>query len=133
MLRERFYGAYEGKPSQDYNQDNQVMFEKLQALSEQEKRKFKVYDTIESEEEMMTRFIIKLREIALTYLGKTALVVSHGSIMRTFLVHIGFGKREDFGGGTLRNTAYIKLESDGVDFFIKEIDGQVKNNNPFYS
>lgn len=133
LLRERFYGIYEGRHADQYYRDNQAMFEKIQNLTEEEIRKFKVYESMESEEEMVSRFITKLREIAVTFSGKNVLVVSHGSIMRAFVVHMGFGQREDFGGGTLKNTAYIVLESDGVDFFLKEIVGHIKNTNPFYS
>lgn len=126
LLRERFYGVYEGRPAEEYVRENQAMFEKLNSLNEDEKRKFRLYDTMETEEEMMTRFIAKLREIAVTFLGKNVLVVSHGSIMRAFLVHLGAGSREEFGPGTLINTAFIKLEADGIDFFVKEIVGHNK-------
>lgn len=125
LLREKNFGVYEGKHEKFFFEENRLMFEKLEKLSEEEKRKFKVYPSLESEEEMMARFLLKLRELAVTYKGKNVLVVSHGSIMRTFLIHL-FGPRQDFPWGSLANTAYIVVESDGVDFFLKNLVGHIK-------
>lgn len=60
-----------------------------------------------------------LREVAVAYQGKDILVVSHGGVMRILLDHLG--KR--VARGATANTAYIKLESDGVEFFVKETEG----------
>jgi broad specificity phosphatase PhoE len=126
LLRERFYGDYEGHPAKKYYQDNEAMFAKFETLGEAAKRKFKVYPSMESEEEAMGRFIQKLREIAVTFLGKTVLVVSHGTVMRTFLFHLGYMSRQQLTHGSLLNSGYIKLESDGVDFFVKKFVGYKK-------
>jgi broad specificity phosphatase PhoE len=127
MLKERNFGIYEGSHEDIYLSENKEAFEKFQTLTEEEKRSFKIHATIETEEEMMSRFITKLRELAVTFPGKNILVVSHGTIMRTFLIHLGYGSRKDFAWGSLDNTAYIKVDSDGIDFFIKEVVGQKKS------
>jgi len=48
--------------------------------------------------------------------------------MRIFLINLGLGTLESFPPGSIKNTAYIKLESDGVDFFIKETWGIEKKD-----
>ncbi len=114
-LRERNYGTLEGKPS-----------EELKILNDlREKADKSAYKSlgIESDDEMISRLITFLREIAVAYLGKTVLVISHGGMMRNLLVHLGAGTHADLPAKSVANTAYIKLTSDGVDFFIKETKG----------
>ncbi len=109
-LRERNFGPLEGQ-----NKDGLVLLEQL--------RDQKIpYETknIESDEKMIERVILFLRELAIAYPGKTVLVVSHGGILRTLLVHLGFVTFEKINKLSVGNTSYIKIESDGVDFFIKE-------------
>ncbi|MBI3069752.1 MAG: histidine phosphatase family protein, partial [Candidatus Levybacteria bacterium] len=63
----------------------------------------------------LMRFITFLREISVAYAGKTLLIVTHGAMIRILLIHLGVGSYDDFIA--IPNTAYIKLASDGVDFF----------------
>ena len=74
----------------------------------------------------MSRFITILREIAVAYTEKTVLVTSHMGLMRTFLVHLGFESYKELFLYNFLNTAYIKIKSDGVDFFIEELYGVEK-------
>ena len=109
-LRERNFGHLEGQ-----DKDGLVLLEQL--------RKQKIpYETknIESDEKMIERVILFLRELAVAYPAKTVLVVSHGGILRTLLVHLGFVTYEQMNKLHIGNTSYIKIDSDGVDFFIKE-------------
>lgn len=123
LLRENFFGTYEGKPAKVFLADNKKLFEKRKQLSDAEKMRFKYEPTQESDQEAAIRMITFLREIGATYGGKTVLVVSHGSIMRSFLKHLGFAKYEELPGGAIENAGYIVVESDGIDFFIKETKG----------
>ncbi len=114
-LRERNYGQLEGKP-----------VEEIKLLEElQEKADEYLYRShkIESDSKMIARLITFLREISVAYAGEIVLMVTHGGLMRALLVHLGFGTNEELRGGSIDNTAFIKLESDGVDFFIKETKG----------
>jgi broad specificity phosphatase PhoE len=51
------------------------------------------------------------------------MVVCHGNIMRCLLSHLGFAKFDELTRKSVENTAYFVLESDGIDFFIKETSG----------
>lgn len=127
LIRERSFGQWEGKPGSQWREDSKAILEKLEIMSEQERRDVKYDEKYESENELAARCLLFLREIAVTYAGKTVLVVSHGGAMRAMLLHLGFANFAELTGKTIDNTAFIKLESDGVDFFIKETKGIKKN------
>ncbi|HCM37353.1 MAG: Phosphoglycerate mutase family protein [Candidatus Gottesmanbacteria bacterium GW2011_GWB1_43_11] len=125
-LRERFYGKYEGKPHAVINQDLKKYLEQYKEVSGELLANLKLSPEVESQNEATSRFITFLREIAVGYVGKTILIVSHGGIMRYLLIHLGFGTYKTLPSGSIANTAYIKLTSDGVDFFVKETKGITK-------
>jgi len=67
-----------------------------------------------------------LREIAVTCAGKSVLIVTHAGAMRLLLIHLGWATYEEMPWGTIDNCALMQIESDGIDFFIKDIDGITK-------
>lgn len=129
LLRERFFGVYEGRLEKEFYEENAAVLEKIKELTEKEKQQLKIYDSYESNEEIAGRLLTFLREIAVTYPGKIVLVVCHGSIMRSCLQHLGFASYDQLPAGAIENTGYFVLESDGLDFFIKETKGINKNKN----
>jgi broad specificity phosphatase PhoE len=123
LLRERNFGEWEGKAVKDFYEKNVQLFEKLKILSETDKQHFRLGNGYENNAEIATRLTTFLREIAATYFGKTILIVCHGSIMRSLLMRLGFGSYDELPAGCIENTGYFILESDGVDFFVKETVG----------
>ena len=121
-LRERNYGVFEGKVYDEYNTALQKLIAQFKKSSEQD-RAFQKIHGVEPTSQSIARFITFLREVAVGYLGKTILIVAHGGIMKYLLIHLGFGTYETLPSGSIKNTAFIKLESDGVNFFIKETKG----------
>lgn len=119
VLRERKFGRFEGQ----HGENLKIIDDLYDTLKEEEKFTYKPFPDIESDEEVVKRFITFIREVCVAYPGKTILIVTHGGTMRTFLIHIGFLARKNALRGIISNTAYIKLLSDGVDFFIKETQG----------
>lgn len=126
LLRERNHGKYEGVNVDKYREILKDKLEEANKLSEEKRRSFKISAEIESDEELTTRFITKLREIALAFSNKTVLVVSHGVSLRTFLVKIGYAKNSQLLPGAFSNAGYVKVASDGIDFIIKEVKGVKK-------
>ena len=122
-LRWRTYGHWEGKPKEEYRKYFQHIFDQIKILSEKEQKEFKFDPDIESDEQVISRFIIQLREIAVAYPDKIVLVVTHGGCIRTFLMHIGYMKYGELPGGSFSNAGYAKILSDGVNFFVKEVKG----------
>lgn len=121
LLQERRYGEMEGKPGHLMKE----YYDTWTKLSKKVRMKYRPYKNYETDEEVISRFITFLRETAIVYTGKTVLVVCHGSVLRTLLNHL---TEETYLTGAILNSGYIKLESDGVDFFIKEMKGVKKSN-----
>lgn len=118
VLRERFMGELEGA-----HRDEFLRLERLRGdLTKEQRLVHRLVPSMESEEEVIARVITYLREIAVAYSGKTVLMVSHGAVMRILLYHLGFFDQQH-PIKTIENTAYIKMRSDGVDFFVDETKG----------
>ncbi|HSW97492.1 MAG TPA: histidine phosphatase family protein [Candidatus Saccharimonadales bacterium] len=126
LLRERAHGKWEGKPYSIYHKELKDLLTKKNKLSYEEKKSFK-YPDMESDEEVVSRFITFLRETAVAYTGKTILVVTHGGMMRAILIHIGFGTYDELASNAVSNSAYFQLQSDGIEFHIKETQGIIKS------
>lgn len=126
LLREGSLGKYEGRKIQDLEMDLRDLIEEHEQLSTREHIKYKLAPDIESNEEMVHRLTIFLRETALAYEGKTVLIVSHGSIIRSLLLQLGYGTHKELPEGCISNLGFVKLASDGTDFFIQETEGVKK-------
>jgi broad specificity phosphatase PhoE len=131
LLRERSFGKFEGKPAELLLTWRKAIRKGIEALTDEEKKiLIKEDPQIESDESMMSRFITFIREVAVGYPGKNILVVSHGALMRVFLIKVGFFlDEEDSYRYFIQNTAGVVFDSDGVDFFIKDYWGIEKREN----
>ncbi|HUC88675.1 MAG TPA: histidine phosphatase family protein [Candidatus Paceibacterota bacterium] len=123
LLRERSYGSFEGKHADVLKNTLKDKLEERENLPESEYNSFRLAPDIETTEEILTRFLIKLREIAVAYPNKNILVVSHAGPIRNFLIKIGYAERKVLSGGTFKQGGYVKVLSEGVNFFVKEVYG----------
>ncbi len=105
----------------------------LSTLDSKGKMAYKYDEDMESAEEGAMRLITFLREIAVAYEGKTVLVVNHGNMLRSLLVHLGYAEFDELPSGAIENTGYIVLESDGIDFFVKQVEGVYKQQGTLRS
>lgn len=119
-LRERFMGKLEGKRFIDHSNEMSYIFEEY--VNEQEKivleskiNKNLIQD-VEPIEQVISRFILFIREVAITHIGENVLVVTHGGVLLRFIKHLGFMKNP-----YVKNTGYIKIFCDGTDFFVEEV------------
>lgn len=117
-LRERKFGIFAGRHWTILKEIELT----LKHLDESSKFSYKHHPSMESDEELMSRFITFLRELAVANPGKNILVVTHGGPMRLLLTKLGEINR-DMYFIEISNLAYIKLVSDGIDFFVKKIKG----------
>lgn len=123
-LRERRYGHFEGKHKDEFERATQPLLIQFADLFDREKnRSFLDQHNIEDDQTLARRVITFLREIALAHVGQTVLLVTHGAVMRTLMVHLGFARHDQLGWGTISNAAFVTLKSDGVDFFLDEVQG----------
>ena len=117
LLRERYFGHLEGKSNDEFREWAKA----FKDLTDKERFATKISEDIESDEEIATRLIQFIREIAIGNPEKIILAVSHGGILKSLLIHLGFGTYKQIR--MIGNGGYVKLESDGTDFFIKEVKG----------
>ena len=122
-IRERSFGAYEGKTLEQYQEDLKETLDKFEALSDKNKPRFKFPHGIEGIGEMMARVITWLREVAVAYPGKNVLVISHGGVLRLLLIHLGYGTYQQLPPFSIDNTGYLVLKSDGVEIEIEKVVG----------
>lgn len=123
LIRERNYGKFEGKSSEEYESKVKKAKEQLEKITENLGKTYYDLIGVENDEKLISRVITFFCEIAVANVRKTILVAAHGGLMRTFIRHVD---PENFGHlktGTIRNGAYIKFQSDGVDFRIIETSG----------
>lgn len=123
LLREFKYGRFDGRPATQYLEELKEKLQERNKLSDDEAWSYELEEGIETYESAVTRLLLKLREISVAYTGKKVLVVSHGGVLRNFLIRLGYAKRSELPGGSLANACYIKVRSDGVDFFVEETNG----------
>jgi broad specificity phosphatase PhoE len=123
LLREAQLGPFEGKKLSYFQEQLRDAIAHRESLAQEEKMKYKIHQEIESYEESATRMITFLREMALAYAGESVLVVSHAGIIRSTLVKMGFASDEELPHGSIKNTGYAIVESDGLDFFVTETHG----------
>ncbi len=129
-IRERSFSSYlKSRPEKTRDELEREMQNTLKEMDEKAKMTYKHSKDIESAEEGALRLITFLREIAIAYPEKTILVINHGNLMRSLLTHLGWAKYDELPQGAVENTGYVVLESDGVDFFIKDIRGANKKAN----
>lgn len=120
LLRERSFGEYEGRNLDIFTNGLERLVKKFEKLSDTEKKKHK-YPTMESDEEMISRFITFLREIAVAYPRKKVLTVTHSGMISILLIHLGYTKYDENPTYLFHHDSYVILESDGVEFNIKEV------------
>lgn len=122
-LREKFMGTLEGRVSKEAKEELKELFHMRNTLPYEKWKTVRIVEGAETDDEMMQRFIVVLREIAIAYVSKTVLIGSHVSLMKTLLIHLGLMTHNQMNGESIENGGYIKLRCDGVDFFIDEIKG----------
>jgi len=117
-LRERTYGIFDGKTIEETHKALGNL------LEEYSNHPFIKESGVETNEKMVARVLTFIREISLGYEGKTVLLVSHGSVMKHLLIHLGFCKAADFAAkDPILNLAYIVLSSNGSEVLVKTTFG----------
>jgi len=123
LLRERLLGRFQGIKYTKFKKELKEQFEKRNQLAKQERFNFKLTKGIETDHQVVSRLITFLRESAVVHSGKKVLVVSHGGTIRVLLIHLGWADYQELPSGSVKNTGYIILDSDGTDFFVKKVVG----------
>ena len=123
LLRESNLGKFQGMEIGAFREQLKDKMAERQRLSDAERWEFKIHDEVETDGELVSRLLVQLREIALTYPGKTVAVVTHGGCLQNLLIKLGYATHVDFLQMKIDNAACVKVLSDGIDFFVKETWG----------
>ncbi len=121
MLRERNFGRYEGLPNHTFSLTTYDAL--LKSMTIEQRRQHRLSEGVESDEELIARIITFLRETAVAHPGKSVLIGTHGGILRILLIHLGLATYQTLPLKSISNASYIKLKSDGVDFYVDEMKG----------
>lgn len=117
LLRERNWGRYDGVAAQRYREECKPLIERCSALSREHRWSFKLFDDIESFEEIFGRLITFLREVAGAHAGRNVLCVTHLGVLGALLLKLGYAPI------AIANMAWVKLLSDGSLMQIEETGG----------
>lgn len=119
-LRERTMGSLQGKRSAELKETFKKEYEDLDKLSHEERMKWKLIPDMESANEAAERMKNILLEISQKHSGENILIVTHGALMRFFLMTLDFAKYDELSSGSIENGGYVKLSVDNDSFTITE-------------
>jgi broad specificity phosphatase PhoE len=122
-LRERSFGVIDGQPDHHLDNYHQIKM----SLPPKERPHYKHAEGMESDHELASRYIEALNNIVLDHPGKTILIGSHGSAMRSVLLHIGWASHSELPPGSIDNTGYIKFLHNGQALIVDEVSGITLN------
>lgn len=119
-IKEKFYGNLEEK---EISQEHKDFFDRLLLENPDLVWDCHLTEGDETNRQVTERFLGGLDEIINENIGKTFLVISHSTVIRSFLVHIGFGNFSELRASTLKNCGYVKLNYKNGEFNVEETFG----------
>ncbi len=122
LLRERNFGEAEGRSLVE-DEELKKLLDAFGTLSPDTQWHSRLVSDSETNAEIVGRTFTYIRALALQHLGQHVLIVTHGGVMMTLLSHLGYVPKEKALFGVLTNTAIAELQSDGVNFTVKRVDG----------
>lgn len=128
ILRERSRGKLVDELEKKLAAKTGNIFNEMELMSKEEQLALKKDYAVELREETTSRVITFLREIAVSHPNQTLLITCHGAVMRSLLIHFGYGLPTEMASGSVANASYFIVESDGVDFFLQETFGITKKH-----
>jgi 2,3-bisphosphoglycerate-dependent phosphoglycerate mutase len=124
-LRERHFGDMFSLP------DMEEQFERfrkiLSGLPDDQRWHYKYRSGMESDWEATTRFMSAMKKIVQVNAGKHILIISHGNIMRNFLVYTKYAVFSEVPHSSVANGGYFDVVTDGEEFIIQEVSGLTKH------
>jgi probable phosphoglycerate mutase len=129
-LRERNWGELELAPIAHVREKYKSHFDAFPTQTPEEQWSGKLIEGMESPREAVDRLLSFLEEISNEFPGKTILVVNHGALMRTLLVHLGEGTFMNFPAGSVKNAGVIKLLKTKEGFSVLATEKVTKATTP---
>jgi probable phosphoglycerate mutase len=120
LIRERDFHEYATKINKDKNILIEEFLNDLKLLDEKGKLQYKHTPYMESSEEGALRLLNFIKQTRNSHIGKTALIVVHGNIMRSLLTYLDYAKYDELPSGTVENTGYFVLTTEGNNFSVEK-------------
>lgn len=79
--------------------------------------------TIKTLEKNFEKLITFMQKVAREHEDQTIVIITHGQFLRKFLIKFKYGTEKEFAPGSVESGGYLKLESNGHDFFATETHG----------
>jgi len=124
-IRERFFG----EPMSHIKKKE--IEKKLKKLNEHKKFTFRYFPNGENGQDVSKRFKKFLSKVRRKNKKKTVLLVTHGYVMRSFLIAIGFAKYDELPPGSIKNGAYFVSKKQGKSYTISERYGITRNRGGY--
>lgn len=121
-LNERFFGVLEGKTGEEGMQICGERYHEFPQANLVEQLQWQLAPEAETFASVIRRTSLFLAELAATEKG-AVLAISHANVMVGLLVHFGFATFNQLPYGSIQNTGYLCLESDGKSLHLKEVQG----------
>lgn len=112
LLRGKKMGQFEGVKVSEYREKNKTALERFKTLPEIMQWRHRVAEDVESNEEVLNRLMLFLRETVHEHKGRNILIVTHGGAIRNLLFFFGWAKQHELLAGSIENGGYIKLIHD---------------------
>jgi broad specificity phosphatase PhoE len=116
-IRERFFGEHMSAVQK------REIEKALDLLDEEGKFAFRYFEHGESGHDVVRRFKKFLSNVIEIYKNKTIVIVSHGYVMRSFLIHEKYAQYDELLGGSIINGGYFVAETEGKKYTITEKHG----------
>lgn len=127
LMRERRYGALVGHDKYSLPEKLRRRLDSYYSIKSTEARwKHRPIFRHESNLDIEIRTLRFLREIAISHAGKNVVVVTHGVVIMIILAALGWVSKEEFYKLKVPNAAYAVIQSDSVDFIVKDMHGITK-------
>jgi broad specificity phosphatase PhoE len=122
-LQEKIWDSLEGIPKSEAYAHLGRLRDMSLALPDHVRSNLRVTPDMETESEMLGRYIPALTQIAAHHENETILIVSHQTVMRHFLIRLGFATFVELPEGAIPNTAWVRLSALGNSFRVDEACG----------
>ncbi len=133
LLRERNWGVAQGQAGAEYRAKHARALGRFAEMSEAERWHFKSTPDIETNHEIVERFLLFLRSAAAAHPGETVLVVSHGGLARMLLARLGYASQAELPPGAFKNGGYLVVTCDRENLHLKEAVGVETSAEPGFA
>lgn len=123
QIKELSFGKYEGWKSADFMAIFGEIVKQREQMGDQERLAHLVDPEIETDLSAAKRMARFLRKTAPKYPNQNVLVVSHGAILRSFLIYTKLFTYQKLPHGSIKNCGYIVLKNDASRFYIEGTSG----------